>query len=137
MIPMMKVVMAMLTNNRSGPGKEAWTEKRHGKNAVILDDSGTERLAVAIVKQACDDYEKVLRQMLRKPSPAVLRSLKEEKAEQEQFFLSPWFETLVDIDGRWLMKKLQKNAVDKEKARVEAKLKKAKDKVSKRMKKGG
>ena len=127
----------MLTNNRSGPGKEAWTEKRHGKKAVILDDSGTERLAVAIVKQAFDDYEKVLRQILRKPSPAVLRSLKEEKAEQERFFLSPWFETLVDIDGRWLMKKLQKNAVDKEKARVEAKLKKAKDRVSKRMKKGG
>jgi len=133
----MKVVTAMLTNNRSESGKDERDKRRPGKKAIILDDSGTERLAVAIVKQACDDYEKTLRQMLRKPSPTVLRSLKEEKAEQERFFLSPWFETLVDIDGRWLMKKLQKNAVDKEKARVEAKLKKAKDKVSKRMKKGG
>lgn len=118
----------MLTNNRGGHKSQ--------QGALILDSDGAERLAVAIVKQAADDYERTLMKMLRKPPKPAMKKLMEEKAETERFFLSPWFEVLVDIDGRRLMKQIQRNAVTKEKKRVEAKLEKARKQMEKKMQKG-
>ena len=105
-----------------------------GVNTLELSDAGTERLAIAIVKQACDDYEKVLRQLLRKPPELKKRDLLIQKAEQEAFFTSPHFDVLVtQTDGKALMRQIQKNAVTKEHKRVEEKLKKAKAKMAKKM----
>ena len=120
----------MLMNNRSIP------DKREQHN-LILDNDGAERLAIAIVKQAADDYEHTLRKMLRHPTFDAMRKLKEKKAECESFFLSPWFEMLVNqTDGKALMKQIQKNAVRKEREAMEQKLEKAKKKMSKKMQKG-
>lgn len=127
---MMGVVTAMLKNNRSGPG-------RAKPSCRIIDNEAAERLAIAIVKQAADDYENMLRKMLRHPSPEAMRKLKQEKAENEKFFLSPWFGMLVSqTDGRALMAQIQKNAASKEKQRLEKKVKKAREKMAKRMQKG-
>ena len=104
---------------------------------IILTNEGSERLAIAIVKQACDDYESTLMKMLRKPSESEMRKLKVMKAEAEEFFLSPWCEMLLQqSDGRAIMKQVQKNAVRKEKERVEKKLKKAKEKLTDQIQKG-
>ena len=127
---MTRVVTAMLKNNRSGP------RKANPPNPII-DNEAAERLAIAIVKQAADDYEKTLRKMLRHPSPEAMRKLKQDKAENEKFFLSSWFEMLVNqTDGRALMMQIRKNAAAKEKQRLEMKLKKAKEKTAKKMQKG-
>lgn len=91
----------------------------------ILSDEGAQRLAVAIVKQAADDYEKALRELLRNPTGNKRRELLSIKAENEKFFRSPWYEMLVDIDGERLIRQIQQNAVRKEKERVKAKLEKA------------
>lgn len=120
----------MLMNNKSSPHKK-------GSGNLILDPDGAERLAIAIVKQAADDYEKALREMLRHPAADKMRKLKEEKAECEVFFLSPWFEMLVtQTDGKALMVQIQKNAVRKERERMKQKLEKAKKKMSKKIQKG-
>ena len=110
---------------------------RDSKAPLILDNDGAERLAIAIVKQAADDYERTLMEMLRKPSPAEMKKLQAKKAENERFFQSEWFDVLVQhTDGKRLMKQIQKNAVRKEKERVEKKLKKAKDKLEGQIRKG-
>lgn len=93
---------------------------------IILSDEGAERLAVAIVKQAADDYEKALRELLRNPTRDKRRELLSVKAENEAFFRSPYYELLVDIDGERMIRQIQENAVRKEKERVKAKLEKAK-----------
>lgn len=108
-----------------------------GQNMLYLNDDGAQRLAIAIVKQAADDYERTLMQMLRKPPSAEMKTLKNRKAENERFFLSEWCDVLLQhTDGKTLMKQIQKNAVRKEKERVEKKLKKAKDKLSEQIRKG-
>ena len=107
------------------------------RGLLMMNDQGAERLAVAIVKQAADDYERVLMQMLRKPTPAEMKTLKEKKAENEKFFLSPWCDALLQLtDGRTLMKQIQKNAVRKEKERVQKKLEKAKKGLADKIRKG-
>ena len=107
------------------------------RSILHLNDQGAERLAIAIVKQAADEYERVLRMMLRKPSDSEMKKLKALKSENERFFLSSWCEVLLQLtDGQTLMKQIQKNAVKKEKERAEKKLKKAKEGLSDRIRKG-
>lgn len=107
------------------------------KGLLMLNDQGAERLAIAIVRQAADDYERVLMQMLRKPTPGEMRVLKAKKTENERFFLSPWCDELLQLtDGQTLMKQIQKNAVRKEKERVQKKLEKAKKGLEDRIRKG-
>ena len=107
------------------------------RSILYLNDQGAERLAIAIVKQAADEYERVLRMMLRKPPDSEMKKLKALKSENERFFLSSWCEVLLQLtDGQTLMKQIQKNAVKKEKERAEKKLKKAKEGLSDRIRKG-
>ena len=56
-----------------------------------------ERLANAIIKQAVLDY---------KTASAGHRVSK----EVEEFILSPWFTILTDLDPRWFLEKLKKEA---------------------------
>ena len=104
------------------------------RSILHLNDQGAERLAIAIVKQAADEYERVLRMMLRKPPDSEMKKLKALKSENERFFLSSWCEVL--LQGQTLMKQIQKNAVKKEKERAEKKLKKVKEGLSDRIRKG-
>ena len=80
-------------------------------------------LAAAIVKSAVDDYVRVLRKLWRKSAnPEDIRkkrSLIVEKAELEDFFHSPWYETLTDIDPDRLIYQCKITAREKEKASIE------------------
>ena len=102
-----------------------------------MDYNAAHELAAAIVRQAADDYEKALRGLLRKPGNAERQKLLGRVSECEAFFRSDWFDCLVEsVDGEAIIKQVQKNAVRKERERVEAKLKKAKGQMEKKMQKG-
>lgn len=70
-----------------------------------MTDIGVERLAAAIVQQACEDYRKALRQawacrFQRTAGESSRKTMADSRiAECERFFNSDWFADLVDIDG--------------------------------------
>ena len=66
-----------------------------------------ENLANAIVLQAVTDYRTALKAMVANPDD---RYAKYEAKRIEQFFNSDWFRCLTEIDGKWLMMKLKKEA---------------------------
>lgn len=114
--------------------REVGVEPNHD---LDMDYNACHELAAAIVKQAADDYEKALRMLLRKPGDTEKQKLLHRVTECESFFRSEWFDCLVDsVDGEAIIKQVQKNAVRKERERVEAKLKKARNQMEKKMQKG-
>lgn len=56
-------------------------------------------LAMAIVKQAADDYKKAIKMLQLNPNN---KEFKSSKREIEHFFNSAWFDTLCDLDGKKL-----------------------------------
>lgn len=70
--------------------------------------TGYENLANAIVAQACDDYRRLQRGK-RVPDKVT-------KEECEKFFLSQWFESLTQVDGKKILKRLIKEYKDECKA---------------------
>lgn len=72
---------------------------------MIMTENGIENLAHAIILQAVKDYRKALKILKRNPRH---KESKEMVADCEGFFLSKWFTTLTNIDGKVLMKKLKK-----------------------------
>jgi hypothetical protein len=70
--------------------------------------TGYENLANAIVAQAVDDYRRLLRGK-RVPDKVT-------KKKCEKFFLSKWFESLTQVDGKKILKRLQKEYEDERKA---------------------
>ena len=76
---------------------------------MIICQADTERerwenIANAVVVQAADDYQKILRRLKRRPKDPALE---DQRRMLERFFRSGWFETLCDLDGRALIWKLQ------------------------------
>ena len=62
-------------------------------------------LANAIIIQAADDYRISLRRLkLNRMNREYLRM----KEDCESFFLSEWFEQLTNVDGKSIMKRIQK-----------------------------
>lgn len=57
-------------------------------------------LANAIILQAVKDY----RQARRRPES---KETKQDIRDLEQFFCSPWYATLTNVSGPWLLKCLQ------------------------------
>lgn len=77
-------------------------------------------LAAAIVKNAAEDYIKLLRNLWsRKLDIRQKRKLIVEKAELEEFFHSGWYEMLTDIDPDRLIYQCRMLAKDKEKEAIE------------------
>lgn len=72
---------------------------------MIMTENGIENLAHAIILQAVKDYRKALKILKRQPRH---KESKEMVADCEGFFLSKWFTTLTNIDGKVLMEKLKK-----------------------------
>ena len=72
---------------------------------MIITENGIENLAHAIILQAVKDYRKALKILKRNPRH---KESKEMVADCEGFFLSKWFTTLTNIDGKVLMEKLKK-----------------------------
>ena len=65
---------------------------------------GWRDLANAIIETAAHDYKQALRTLERYPYNYMAQR---QKYEIEQFFRGSLFEVLTDIDGNYLMKKLQ------------------------------
>ena len=130
----MMIAEVMVMKSMNDIAREVGIEPGHDFD---MDYNAAHELAAAIVKQAADDYERVLRKLLRKPGDAERQKLLGQVSECEAFFRSDWFDCLVEsVDGEAVIKQVQKNAVRKERERVEAKLKKAKDQMEKKMQKG-
>ena len=68
---------------------------------------GWQGLAAAVIYQACEDYRSCVRACRRHPdsrrSAAALRRL-------ERFFVSRWFQTLTDLDGRCVLRMLKEES---------------------------
>ena len=80
---------------------------------MSMDDGLNEnyaRLATAIVEQAVKDYDMVLESLYSKSDPLVRIKLFALKAELEAFFHSPWYETLTDLDAKYLMRRTREIA---------------------------
>lgn len=86
---------------------------------TIRDSSAYEDLAASIVLQAVKDYIKDIRKMwnpklsLRTKRRAIL-----EMEELEEFFYSPWYDTLCDIDPGKLVYNCRLRAEEQEKEAI-------------------
>lgn len=63
-----------------------------------------ENLANAIVMQAVKDYREARHKLRRRPKNADAQLMIE---DCERFFQSEWFETLTNVNGEVILKKLQ------------------------------
>lgn len=68
-----------------------------------MDMVGAERLVQAIVRQAVQDWRNAKRRLRRAPDSLDALHI---VADCENFFLSGWFNTLTDLDGRLFLRKL-------------------------------
>ena len=73
----------------------------------LLDQAGWGALAQAVVYQACEDYRQCVRGLRRKPDD---RKLCRRLRSLEHFFVSRWFTTISDLDGRKLLSRLKDEA---------------------------
>ena len=69
-----------------------------------LAEDPYERLANAIVLQAVSDYRVVLKKIKAHPKN---REAISEALEIEKFFRSSWYSILTDVDGEYLIRRLQ------------------------------
>lgn len=100
--------------------KEHYYQPLEGGHITDFYNTPYHELAVAIVKQAVEDYVKVVRKLWnRKLTVLSKRNLLLEKTELEGFFYSNWYATLTDIDPDKLMARCKVIAVEKEKERIE------------------
>ena len=67
-----------------------------------------ENLASAIVMQAVKDWRDARHKLKKRPKNEDARIMME---ECEGFFLSPWFETLTNLDGEMVLNKLKQEEV--------------------------
>lgn len=83
------------------------SDKRKYNNIERDMSNGYISLANAIVKQAADDYRMVLRNFDKFPQSRELNDL---KYEIESFFNGDWITMLINTDGNYIMRILQKEA---------------------------
>ena len=70
--------------------------------------TGHQALANAIVKQAAQDYREALKFLRKHPDS---KAAMETAMEVEDFFHSPWYAALTDIDPDYLIRRLRKETV--------------------------
>lgn len=76
----------------------------HQTDAMRQDGDPYENLANAIVITAAKDYRDALRSLTRNKNNNNAKRMKE---EVERFFNSDWYSVLTDLDGAFLMRKIQ------------------------------
>jgi len=69
-----------------------------------LAEDPYERLANAIILQAVTDYRAALKQIKRNPKD---RERMDESLRIERFFRSGWYQRLTNVDGEYLIRRLQ------------------------------
>ncbi|MCD7805598.1 MAG: hypothetical protein LUH03_10755 [Oscillospiraceae bacterium] len=67
-------------------------------------DKAVERLCQAIIVQAAKDYRRALSSLKRDPKSRYGLG---KKQELERFFRSKWYKAMTDVDGEFLIIKLQ------------------------------
>lgn len=70
-----------------------------------LAENPYEKLANAIVLQAVSDYRAALKKVKKNPNN---RDAINEALQIEKFFRSEWYQTLISLDGEYLMERLRK-----------------------------
>lgn len=66
-----------------------------------------EDLASAIIIQAVKDWRKAVKTLKKRPWYGPAKQMKE---ECERFFRSQWFAELTDVDGNFILRKLEQEA---------------------------
>ena len=86
---------------------------------TIRDSSAYEDLAAAIILQAVKDYIRNIRKMWNpKLSARIKRATVLETEELEEFFYSPWYDTLCNIDPGKLVYNCRLRAEEQEKESI-------------------
>lgn len=94
--------------------ESVWTDGNRASKETPYDD-----LAAAIVKQAANDYVRVIRKLWQKNLKIIQkRNLLLEKVELEEFFYSSWYSQLTDIDPEKIIARCVVNAREKEKQAI-------------------
>ena len=65
-----------------------------------------ENLANAVIAQAAEDYRRLLKRAKKNPAN---REALDEALQIERFFRSGWYQRLTNVDGEFLIRKLQEN----------------------------
>ena len=71
-----------------------------------LAEDPYERMANAIILQALTDYRAAVKRVKRNPKD---RERMDEALRIERFFRSGWYQRLTNVDGEFLIRKLQEN----------------------------
>ena len=76
--------------------------------AIVNKQAGDpyENLANAVIAQAAEDYRRLLKRVKKNPAN---REALEEALQIERFFRSGWYQRLTNVDGEFLLRKLQEN----------------------------
>lgn len=76
--------------------------------AIVNKQAGDpyENLANAVIAQAAEDYRRLLKRVKKNPAN---REALEEALQIERFFRSGWYQRLTNVDGEFLIRKLQEN----------------------------
>ena len=76
--------------------------------AIVNKQAGDpyENLANAVIAQAAEDYRRLLKRVKKNPAN---REALEEALQVERFFRSGWYQRLTNVDGEFLIRKLQEN----------------------------
>lgn len=76
--------------------------------AIVNKQTGDpyENLANAIIAQAAEDYRGLLKRVKKNPAN---REALDEALRIERFFRSGWYQRLTNVDGEFLIRKLQED----------------------------
>ena len=76
--------------------------------AIVNKQAGDpyENLANAVIAQAADDYRRLLKRAKKNPAN---REALDEALQIERFFRSGWYQRLTNVDGEFLIRKLQED----------------------------
>ena len=76
--------------------------------AIVNKQAGDpyENLANAVIAQAAEDYRRLLKRAKKNPAN---REALDEALQIERFFRSGWYQRLTNVDGEFLICKLQEN----------------------------
>ncbi|MGI6010447.1 MAG: hypothetical protein ACOX8H_02970 [Ruminococcus sp.] len=76
--------------------------------AIVNKQTGDpyENLANAVIAQAAENYRRLLKRVKKNPAN---REALDEALQVERFFRSGWYQRLTNVDGEFLIRKLQEN----------------------------
>lgn len=76
--------------------------------AIVNKQAGDpyENLANAVIAQAAEDYRRLLKRAKKNPAN---RAALDEALQIERFFRSGWYQRLTNVDGEFLIRKLQED----------------------------